>query len=198
METKIVDLNEAKKMIDDGKVIAFPTDTVYGLGVKYDDAEALERLKISKNRDPLKSIPVMVKDKKQFKQIGVIDENIEKLVDKLTPGALTIICKKQEGLYKHIAEGKDTVAIRIPDSKLVLELLDSPMLVTSANMSGEPSLKKGSDVLKSLGGRIDGIILGDADSDVASTIVDMSKDEVTIIREGKISKLEIMSALENK
>lgn len=202
MKTKICNILELKQLIKDGKVVAFPTDTVYGLGVRYDDEEALEALKTSKNRDPLKAIPVMVKNLEQMRKILVSNKTIEHLAKHFMPGALTIVGKKQPNLAKHIAEGKTTVAVRIPDSQIVLDLLDEPMLVTSANLSGQPSVKTGDEVLAMLDGKIDGILMGSAKGSLASTIVEVGdQGEIKILREGMISTKEIekvMEELENE
>lgn len=201
METikiKSDDLSLAKQMIKEGKVLAFPTDTVFGLGVHYNDLDALNRLKASKKRDANKPIPMMVKNYEQLTTVCKVNKRISKIAEKLMPGALTIIVERKESVASFNSDGKSTIAIRMPDSKLVQELLEEPMLVTSANISGEPSLKNSDDVLKSLDGRIDGIILGEANSEIASTIVDLTGDEIKILREGKIKETEILACLEEE
>lgn len=197
MKTKICNILELKQLVSEGKVVAFPTDTVYGLGVKYDDKKALEALKISKNRDPLKAIPVMVKNVEQMRKILVSNKTIEYLAEHFMPGALTIVGKKQSNLAKHIAEGKTTVAVRIPNSQIALDLLDEPMLVTSANLSGRPSVRTGEEVLEMLDGKIDGILMGSAKGSLASTIVEVNdQEEIKILREGVISTEEIKRVME--
>ena len=198
METKrfnTSDIIEVKKMLKAGKVIAFPTDTVYGLGVIYNNKEALERLKGAKKRPEIKPIPMMVKNLKQLEQVVKINGTIEKLYNSLMPGALTIICKRNDNLAAFNANGLDTIAIRIPDDEFVISLLDEPMLVSSANLSGNPAHKNGEEVLADLDGRIDGIVMGEAKSYQASTIVDVTGDEIKILRTGAISETKIREIL---
>lgn len=201
METQILnadDLTRIKTLLKQGKVIAFPTDTVYGLGVIYNNEVALNKLKDAKKRDANKPIPLMVRDFEQLKQAVVVNEAIEKLYRQFMPGALTLVCKRNPQIPAYVSNGLDTIAIRIPNNQFILKLLDEPMLVTSANMSGEASLKAGVDVLKQLGGRIDGIVMGEANSTLASTIVDVSTPQIKILRVGIISEEAIMNCLEEE
>ena len=191
------DIQAVVKQLKQKKVIAFPTDTVYGLGVIYDE-EALAALKYSKGRPENKPIPTMVGSLAQMDEIAVLNEEAKKLVAAFMPGAFTMILKKKDSVADFVTNGMETIGIRMPQDDFVLELLrqvGSPMLVTSANLSGEATGLVDVQVLSQLDGRIDGIVLGEAGGKVASTIVDMTSGKLKILREGPISKAMLEAAL---
>lgn len=191
------DIQAVVKQLKQKKVIAFPTDTVYGLGVIYDE-EALAALKYSKGRPENKPIPTMVGSLAQMEEIAVLNEESKKLAAAFMPGAFTMILKKKDSVADFVTNGMETIGIRMPQDDFVLELLrqvGSPMLVTSANLSGEATGLVDVQVLSQLDGRIDGIVLGEAGGKVASTIVDMTSGKLKILREGPISKAMLEAAL---
>ena len=192
------DLSAVAEEVKTGKVVAFPTDTVYGVGVRYDDEAAIEAMKRSKGRPESKPFPMMVCDEVQIASVAWIDEDILRLVRRLTPGALTLVLKKKDNVPDYVTNGKDTIAIRIPDHRFVLDLLEKvgvPMLVTSANLSDYPSCRTYHEVMEQLDGRIDAIVDGQCGSGVASTIVDVTCRPFKILREGAISLEEIMEGI---
>ncbi|TDW14542.1 L-threonylcarbamoyladenylate synthase [Breznakia blatticola] len=202
MKTKIfttAEIKEIKDYIYKGKVIAFPTDTVFGVGVRYGNPDALEALKQAKDRDRDKPIPTMVKDLQQIKAIANVDWKMDALYKHFMPGALTVIVNKKEEIPAYVSDGKPTIAIRIPDDAFVLDMLEEgPMLVTSANMSGQTPGKDETEVLQQLDGRIDAIVIGQAKENVASTIVDLTGEEVRVVREGKYSLAQIQAVLQEE
>lgn len=192
------DIDAVVELLKEGNVVAFPTDTVYGLAVVYENEDALEALKESKGRPENKPIPTMVSSLQQIEEIAKVDDRIRRLADAFMPGAFTIILKKKESLPAYITNGFDTVGIRMPDDAFVLELIEKcgkPLLVTSANLSGEETGITDEQVLSQLDGRIDAIVMGEAKGKVASTIVDLSKEEPVIIRSGPIEESAILSVL---
>lgn len=187
--------------IIDGKVIAFPTDTVYGLGVRYDNEDALNRLKQAKIRPESKPIPMMVSDLSQIEEVAYVNATAKLLIQKFMPGAFTIVLKKKEEIADYVTNGLATIAIRMPDDEFVLEIMNrlgKAMLVSSANISAEHSCRNGEEVLEQLDGRIDGIVMGESKSEIASTIVDATSEEVKILREGPITKEMINKILEER
>ena len=185
--------------LKNGKVIAFPTDTVYGVSVIYDDLVALENLKRAKGRPETKPIPTMVASLEQIRKIAVVDDRALKVIKSFMPGAITIILPKKDEVSDYITNGKKTIAIRIPNDEFILELIDKcgkPLLVSSANLSGGDNSFTTNDVLAQLDGRIDGIVEGTAGGKLASTIVDLTGDNIIILREGPISYEEIVKTLE--
>ncbi len=201
MQTKIYDVNELNEIVNalnDGQIIAFPTDTVFGLGCLYDLKEAILKIKEAKNRNLNKSLPMMCSGLDMIQKVAITNSKSESLIKELTPGALTLILKKKDDVPSFVTDGKSNIAIRIPDDPWILSLLNKlnkPMLVTSANISNNPSLQHFEDVYASLNGRIDGIVKGEAKSNIASTIVDTTNN-YQIIREGKIKASDIKSIIE--
>lgn len=204
METKRYqrkDIEKVAALLKEGKVVAFPTDTVYGLAIIYENEQALEALKACKGRPENKPIPTMVSSLAQIQSIAITDARIEAIVKSLMPGALTIICKKQSDLPDYITNGFDTVAMRMPNDDFILHLIDlceKPLLVTSANLSGEQPGKTAEEVLEQLDGRMDAIVMGSAQSEMASTIVDLSKDDMKIVRQGIITQKQIEEVIKKR
>lgn len=198
--TKVVlenQMNEICDVIQKGGIVAFPTETVYGVGIHFDDEEALERLMEAKNRDYSKAITLMVADKKDISQYAYISPQAQKMIDQFMPGMITLIFKKKESVRDSMTNGKSTIGIRIPDSEFVLSLLKKvgPMLVTSANLSQHPNTTSTQEVLNQLDGRIDLVVDGKTSDNIASTVVDVSQDEIKILRDGKITKEQIEEAI---
>lgn len=106
------------------KIIALPTDTVYGVGVKYGNLDDLERLKRAKHRPETKPIPMMVSNVEQMKQVALVDERIEKIAAKFLPGALTLVVNVKDSVDSAYTNGLSTIAIRIPDEKFILDVID--------------------------------------------------------------------------
>lgn len=189
------DIKQVVAVLKNGGIIAFPTDTVFGLGCIYDNEEAKNKIMKAKGRDEKKALPMMCTPE-LIKEVAYINNKEEKLIKKFMPGAITIVFKKKE-LPAFVTNGLDTVAIRVPDDKWIIDLINEvgkPLLVTSANLSDHGSLLKYEEVLKDLEGKIDGIVLEDARGMNASTIVSAIED-VKILRQGPISEKEIKEAL---
>ena len=176
-------------------VLAIPTDTVYGVGVVYGDLNDHSRLKHAKHRPETKPIPMMVASASQMEQIAKVDARTEKNIDAFLPGPLTLILPLREDVSKEYTNGKDTVAVRIPDAPFILNViqrLNKPLLVSSANISGRPAAITFDQAKENLP-NIDGIVQGQCQQGMASTIVDCTKEQLAILREGPIS----LSELEN-
>lgn len=193
------EIDKVLEALKSGKVVAFPTDTVYGLGVIYDQ-EALKRLKDAKGRSETKPIPTMVSSYAQLMQIAEISKQAEQLIKAFMPGALTLVMKKKDCVPDFITNEKATIAVRMPDDPFVLSLIEGcggPLLVSSANRSEMPSALNDQEVFSQLDGRIDAVVIGTAGGEKASTIIDVSEAEIKILRIGDISEAQIRKALEN-
>jgi L-threonylcarbamoyladenylate synthase len=126
-------VHEVACAFNEHKIIALPTDTVYGVGVKYGNLEDLERLKRAKHRPETKPIPMMVSNVEQMKQVALVDERIEKIAAKFLPGALTLVVNVKDSVDSVYTNGLSTIAIRIPDEKFILDVIDElncPILVS--------------------------------------------------------------------
>ena len=199
METikyKKMDKNKIINSLISGGILAFPTDTVFGLGCIM-DRKAIEKIYEVKGRSFDKPLPMMCSNLKMIEEVAYVSEKAKKIIDAFVPGPLTLIFKKKENVEDYITQGKKTIGIRVPDDEFILDLIDSlnmPLMVTSANNSGEPSLAKWKDVYGIMKGKIDGIVCEDARGEVSSTIIDVS-DDIKILREGPISLAQIMEVI---
>lgn len=200
MKTKVYKSDEYIKLVDDllnGEVVGFPTETVYGLAIVYDSKKAFDKLYEIKNRSINKPISMMVANKDILKSVAYVDENSQKVIDAFMPGAVTIILKAKEDLPYFVTFNQDTIGVRIPTNDVAINILKSvnkPLLVTSANISSEPSLIKANDVYNKFNGLIASLIDEDAINGVSSTVVDVRND-IKIYREGPISKNDIEKVL---
>jgi len=196
METIILNENqieEAINILKKGGTLAVPTDTVYGLACVFNNESAIEAVKKAKNRPNHKPLPMMVSEKSLINEYAYLNREEELIVDKLMPGPLTLVLRKKENIADFVTNGFDTIAIRIPEDGVMVEILKKigiPLLVTSANLSGMEAVNTSDEVLKQLKGRIDGVIFGESDQRPASTIVSLT-DGLKILRSGKISQEEI-------
>ena len=199
--TKVVlenQMNEICDVIQKGGIVAFPTETVYGVGIRFEDEKALDHLMEAKNRDYSKAITLMVANKADISQYAYVSEKAQKLIEHFMPGMITLIFQKKETVSEAMTNGKPTIGIRIPDSSFVLSLLEKvgPMLVTSANLSNHPNTTSTAKVLEQLDGRIDLVVDGKTSDNIASTVVDVSQDEIKILRAGKITKEDIEEVIQ--
>ena len=186
--------NEIDKLADilknDG-VISVPTDTVYGLCARINSKKAHDKLMKIKKRPESKSFPVMCVNEEQIKTIAIVDEEAEKLIKAYMPGPITLILKKKENLPDYVTNGKETIAVRMATSRAIEILIretESPLFMTSANQSNEPTCTSLDDIEKACP-NIDGILEGDIVLGKPSTIVDCSLEKIKILRAGPIKLL---------
>lgn len=175
-----------------GDVVAFPTETVFGLGVKFNDLNALNKIYQLKHRDSHKAVTLMVHDINDIEKYAYIDNQINNVIKHFMPGKITLILKKKEVIDDVFTSGLKTIGIRIPDDPFVLELLKQvgPMFVTSANISGHSDLLNHQDVYSVFKGKIKMIVKGDCGNEIPSTVVKLDQ-EVQVLRKGHISKQDI-------
>lgn len=197
MHTKIVTKNQIDELVEalnDEKVIAFPTETVFGLGIVYDSELAMERLKWAKQRPETKPFTLMIADSSWIDKFAYTKESDWKIINRFMPGALTLIFNRKKEVDARITNGYDTIGIRYPDDAFVLELIrkvGKPLLVPSANISGLPAATSTQEVLDQLDGRIAYVVEGKCESNEASTIISLVDEKPTLIRQGKIQLSDI-------
>lgn len=190
-------IDQVANLVNDSQIVAFPTETVFGLGVKFGSYQALNKLYKLKHRDRGKAISMMISKAEDIEKYAYVTEDAKKIIMAFMPGMITIILKKRHFIDDYFTASLETIGIRIPDDSFVLSLLakTGPMLVSSANYSGEESLVDDKAVMKLFRGKIPLIVRGESISKKASTIIDLSKGKVEILRVGDISKEQIMEVL---
>ena len=204
MKTEVVSstsphaIRRALEILQSGGLVAFPTDTVYGVGALAFDQRAIESIYAAKDRPVEKAIPVLIGDKEDLAKVADDVPLVAlRLIDRFWPGPLTVLVPKKATLPEAIS-ATSTVGVRVPDHEVARGLLRlaGPMAVTSANISGKASPITARQVLAQLGGRIAMIIDGgETPGGIPSTLVDCIGTEIQILREGPISKDELLSAV---
>ena len=180
-----------------GKIVVFPTDTVYGIGTNAYDEEACKKIYEIKGRPKNKPLITLISDISMLKEIvGCISLTEQKIIDSFWPGPLTIKFKKKEGVLSDIVSAGDGyVRIRLINEGVVSKLIEAagvPIVAPSANLSGSATGTKIENIINELGSKVDYILdYGDIQNDTVSTIVQVEEEKVIIIREGKIKKEEI-------
>jgi len=190
-------IQQALEILHTSGLVAFPTDTVYGVGSLAFDGKAVESIYAAKDRPVEKAIPVLIGDEGDLEKVGMDIPGIAyKLAYRFWPGPLTILVPKKPTLPESVS-ATETVGVRIPDHEVARALLRAagPMAVTSANISGQPSPSTAEEVFAQLDGRIPLIIDGGRTSGgVPSTLVDCTGEKIKILREGPISLEDLLSA----
>jgi L-threonylcarbamoyladenylate synthase len=191
----------ALEILIGGGLVAFPTDTVYGLGTLAFNAKAVKKIYAAKERSPEKAIPVLLGEVKHLAKVSqAVPEMALKLAERFWPGPLTLIVPKHPRI-PHAVSSTPTVGVRIPDHPVAraLLVLSGPLAVTSANLSGQPAPSTAQEVLEQLGGRIAAILDGGrTPGGLASTVVDCTGVEPVILREGPVTLKQIRDALATK
>lgn len=193
-------LNRAGEIIRNGGVVAFPTETVYGLGASAYDEEAIAKIYEAKGRPSDNPLIVHIADVSEVSKVArEIPKNAKKLFDAFAPGPFTLILKKNPEISDRVTAGLDTVGVRIPSDEVARAFLKAagvPVAAPSANISGKPSPTKAEHVVFDMNGRVDAIICGqDAEVGVESTIIDMTEDIPVILRPGGITPEDIKKVL---
>lgn len=197
-------LKKIVRVIDDGGVVAFPTETVYALAADAGNPEAVEKIYEVKRRVNDKPLPVLVGDIYQAKRIVEFDDRAKKLALMLFPGPITIVLKTKihSNLAKNVNQDIGTAGIRMPNSIPALKILQAvgrPLVGTSANISNAQSAVDAYQVLAEFDNKIDIVVdKGATEIGVASTIVDLTTEDVKILREGAIPSRKILDILSMK
>lgn len=204
IETKIWTVDEmdaAARAIKRGALVAFPTETVYGLGADAFNEEAVSKVYAAKGRPSDNPLIVHVADPEQVSEFAVVNEQAKKLMSAYWPGPLTMILPVKPGnLSLTVTGGLDTVAIRLPDNDATRQLIrasQTPIVGPSANTSGKPSPTLAKHVYHDLHGKIAGILDdGPTKIGVESTVLDLSADIPAVLRPGKITPAQIEAVLQ--
>ena len=210
METKIINidhenyfnkiLNYPAKVLKEGGLVAFPTETVYGLGCNALDEDAITKIFEVKGRPGDNPLIVHISEIEMLDSL-VKDYSgiVKKVISKFWPGPLTIVFKSSDLVPSSVTAGLDTVAIRVPSNAIaqkLIEIADVPVAAPSANLSGKPSPTSAKHVIDDLSGKIECIIDGgDCKVGLESTVLDMSSDQPTILRPGGVTIEELRNVI---
>ncbi len=203
LDTKLLtnedeDLRFAGRLLAEGKVVAFPTETVYGLGANALDAEAVKKVYEAKGRPSDNPMIVHISDIHQARSLWSVKSEIaEKLMEAYWPGPLTIVMKSSDIVPLETRGGLDTVAVRMPAENDALKLIDFakvPIAAPSANISGRPSPTKYEHVIEDMNGKVSAIVKGrDCKIGIESTVVLVEHDKILLLRPGFITPDEMMN-----
>ena len=210
MQTQILQINPEKinnekieqcaKILRSGGLVAFPTETVYGLGGLATDASAASKIYASKGRPSDNPLIIHISDPKDAEKYAYTCELYYKLANAFMPGPLTVILPKKSSIPSEVTGGLDTVALRCPlhpIAKALIEKTGEAIAAPSANLSGSPSPTEGKHVIDDLNGRIEAIIDGgSAEIGLESTIVKIDGDTLTLLRPGAITRDALLCVCE--
>ena len=191
---------QAATLLQASELVAFPTDTVYGVGAITWDREAVGKLYVAKLRALDKAIPILLADPADLDQVARdVSPAAHRLAERFWPGPLTIVVRRSAQVPDEVTAGGDSVAVRVPDHPLARALIraaGAPLATTSANLSGGPSPVTAHEVWAQLAGRVAMILDGGrCPGGVASTVVDLTGSLPVILRHGPISREEILAIL---
>jgi L-threonylcarbamoyladenylate synthase len=192
------EIEKGVKILQMGGVIAFPTDTVYGLGADTSNSTAVERIYEIKNRPKHRQLPLLIADVERLTTLAEpIPEIAWFLARRFWPGGLTLVLPKIDSVPAYLASGP-TIAVRVPNHpvcRALIQHLGNPIIGTSANISGQPAALTAEEVGQQLGGKIDLVINGGkCPGGKESTVVDVTCESPIILRQGIIPSHEIDKA----
>ncbi|TDE15024.1 L-threonylcarbamoyladenylate synthase [Jiangella asiatica] len=188
----------AKRAIRNGKLIVLPTDTVYGIGADAFTPDAVAALLTAKGRGRNMPVPVLVGSTSTLGGVAVTDSTVEALVKTFWPGGLTLVCREQPSLRWDLGDTDGTVAVRMPDHEVALEVLaqTGPLAVSSANVSGQPPAQSAAEARDQLGERVAVYLeAGPTGNDTPSTIVDVTGSLPRVLRQGAIGLAELQAVV---
>jgi L-threonylcarbamoyladenylate synthase len=202
LKATVDNIREASKIVKNGGLVVYPTDTVYGLGCDPFNVRAVERVFKVKGERKEKPLPILASDIKFIEKIAHINEKARKIAEKYWPGPLTLVVPKKPVLPSIVTCGLASVGVRIPNHTVAIQLISlcNGLLVgTSANKTGEKSPRNAQEATKQLGEHVD-MVLDDGPTPLGqeSSIVDLTSKEPKMLREGPINLADILNTLKDK
>lgn len=185
-------IEKAAKIIKDGGIVIFPTDTAFGIGCRMDDEAAVNRLFSVRKRPPTKATPVLAADLHMLEPYlqKVDNEVIEKLIKPFWPGGLTIVLPCRTDKVPEMVRNNDTLGVRVPNHLTTLALINAvgvPIVGSSANFSGEPTPYQFADLDQELIKLVDYVIPGETVTKEASTVIDVTQNPWKVLRQGAVT-----------
>lgn len=193
-------IDKAAGVVLSGGIIAFPTDTTYGLGVNPFDDSAVSKVYKLKQRQPEKPLILLLSSPEQLENLTQeLSEEAKKMMEHFWPGPLTLILTASEELRSFSIGNTGKIGVRIPDSLIAQKLIDAcriPLTATSANISGQPSARSAQDAIDYFGNKIDVVLDGGPSrKELESTVIDLTTPHVNLLREGQISRDRIETVI---
>jgi L-threonylcarbamoyladenylate synthase len=191
---------EAVRLLREGKLVAFPTDTVYGVGAIVWNTAAVARLYTAKLRSLEKAIPVLLADPGDLSLVAQdLPVTVLRIAERFWPGPLTLVVPKAARIPAEVTAGGPTVAVRVPDhpvARALIRAAGAPLATTSANLSGQASAVTAQEVADQLGERIAMVLDGGrCPGGVSSTVVDVTGSQPVILRPGPVDLEQILASL---
>jgi L-threonylcarbamoyladenylate synthase len=193
-------LESAAAIVAHGGIIAYPTETFYGLGADATNEQAIQKIYEIKGRNFINPISIIIgRTENLYLLVQSISPAAQKLIQAFWPGALTIVFKASDRVLPVLTAGTGKIGVRVSASyaaQIIAQKLGHPLTATSANLSGKPECSRASEVAKQIGNKIDAIVdFGPTIGDKVSTIVDVTCDPLEILREGTITRQSIENIL---
>jgi len=201
LKATVDNIREASRVVKNGGLVVYPTDTVYGLGCDPFNVKAVERVFKVKGERKEKPLPILASDIKFIKKIANINEKARKIAEKHWPGPLTLVVPKKPALPNIVTCGLASVGVRIPNHTVAIQLInlcDGLLIGTSANKTGEKSSRNAQEASKQIGEKVD-IILDNGPTPLGqeSSIVDLTLEKPKMLREGPLNLIDILNALQD-
>ena len=189
-------IEEAAAFLKSGKLVAFPTDTVYGIGADVFNEEAVKRVFVAKRRDVNKPLQVLIAQKSDLQAIAKDQSEIlERLASEFWPGPLTLVMLAKDDFPRRVRCGRDTIGVRMPANPVALKLIETfgaPIAASSANISGLPDPMNAEKVMEYLGGDVDLILDGGpTPGGIPSTVLDISVHPPVVLRQGTLNREDL-------
>jgi L-threonylcarbamoyladenylate synthase len=192
---------QVAQILKKGGIIAYPTDTVYGIGTNVFDAKAVQRVYYIKQRPLHLPLSLAVSGKTMAQNIAVLNQRAQQLISKFWPGALTILVKKKPVIPQIVTSGTDLVGLRAPAHVVPMSIIKQsqiPIISTSANKHGKPPCINVECIRRNFGDQIDVIVEGEQKESIPSTVINVTTDPPLIVRQGPITKSMIEQALHTR
>ena len=192
------EFEQAKAVLDNSGVVAFPTETVMGLGIYFDDYNAYQYLNKIKNRPEDKPYSMMLGDISDIEKYAFVNDRDFKIIKAFMPGAITVLLNAKDVVPRYVTHNTGVIGIRVPDMDTLLDFIKycgKPLLVPSANKSGEKPALNSEEAVAIFKNEVGYIFKGTCPGGIPSTIVDLTGEQVKILREGPISFEDIKQVL---
>ncbi len=194
-------IRQASKLLEEGKIVSFPTETVYALAANAENENALDSIFKVKGRECKKPLALLVENIEEAQKYVIFNKNAIRIAQNFCPGPISMVLPKSKNanLPDIINGGMDTLSVRIPNHKIALSILrnaNCPIVATSANISGSPDALSASEVKSYFGDTIDLIVNGNGCSGKASTVIDLCDEQPKILRQGEITIDDILKIIE--